>query len=379
MRLNPGDSTRSDGPHTHTHEFPPLPWRRPPVWMMRQAGRYMQVYKDLCKKHKTFRERSENVDLAVEISLQPWEAFRPDGVILFSDILTPLPGMGISFDITEGKGPVIHDPIRTMAQVDKMTKLVPHESNPYVGEALTRLRKAVGNEATVLGFAGLPFTMATYIVEGGSSKSFSNTKRLMFTKPDVMHALLSKLADNCAEYIRYQADAGAQASPPASTPRGRSGRSAARNTFFSPLVFFRRPQVVQVFDSWASELMPQDFDEFAAPYIRRIIQDVKKTHPNLPIILYISGSGGLIERLVRGAALMTDQVLHCDMPRRPTTRFSLPLPGWPPATPTSSRSTSRSISWRASSGAAPSSPTRATWTPGSSSATRPRSRRGFTR
>lgn len=93
------------------------PVDRPPVWMMRQAGRYMKVYQELCKKHKTFRERSENVDIAVEVSLQPWRAFRPDGVILFSDILTPIAGMNIPFDIVAGKGPVIFDPIRTMKQV----------------------------------------------------------------------------------------------------------------------------------------------------------------------------------------------------------------------------------------------------------------------
>ena len=115
---------------------------RPPVWMMRQAGRYMKVYRDLRDRHPGFRERSENPDLSFEISMQPFEAFKPDGVILFSDILTPLPGMGINFDIVESKGPLIHDPIRSMAQVEALQPLNPAESMPFVGEVLTRLRSA---------------------------------------------------------------------------------------------------------------------------------------------------------------------------------------------------------------------------------------------
>jgi len=238
---------------------------RPPVWMMRQAGRYMKVYQDLCKKHTTFRERSENVDIAVEVSLQPWRAFRPDGVILFSDILTPIAGMNIPFDITAGKGPVIFDPIRTMKQVDAITQLNPEESVPFVGEALRQLRAEVGNDAAVLGFVGAPFTLATYIVEGGMSKSYTQIKTLMFTQPEVLHGLLQKLADAVVTYIKYQADAGAQ--------------------------------TVQIFDSWAAQLSPEDFDVFSGPYLRYIIKKAKEQCPDLPIILYISNSGALVERM----------------------------------------------------------------------------------
>lgn len=238
---------------------------RPPVWMMRQAGRYMKVYQDLCKTHKTFRERSENVDVAVEVSLQPWRAFQPDGVILFSDILTPITGMSIPFDIVAGKGPVIFDPIRTTAAVDKVTPLVPEECVPFVGEALRQLRAEVGTASTVMGFVGAPFTLATYIVEGGMSKNYTHIKRLMFTDPAVLHGLLQKLADAVVTYIKYQADAGAQ--------------------------------VVQIFDSWAAQLSPQDFDVFAGPYLHYIVKEAKKACPDLPIILYISNSGALVERM----------------------------------------------------------------------------------
>lgn len=236
---------------------------RPPVWMMRQAGRYMKVYQDLVKKHPTFRERSERVDLSVEITLQPWRAFKPDGVVLFSDILTPLSGMNIPFDIGSGHGPVIFEPIRTMEQVKKVTKLVAEESCPFVGESLRQVADAVGNSAAVLGFVGAPFTLATYIVEGGSSKNYAHIKRLAFGTPEVLHALLDKLADNVADYCRYQADNGAQA--------------------------------IQIFDSWASQLMPQDFEVFSGPYIKKVIDSFRKTHPHVPIILYISGGGGLLE------------------------------------------------------------------------------------
>ncbi|CAL5201827.1 unnamed protein product [Lathyrus oleraceus] len=155
---------------------------RPPVWLMRQAGRYMKSYQAICEKHPSFRERSENVDLVVEISLQPWKVFKPDGVILFSDILTPLSGMNIPFDVVKGKGPVIFDPVYSAGQVDQVREFIPEESVPYVGEALSILRKEVDNKAAVLGFVGAPFTLASYVVEGGSSKHFSKIKRLAFHK-----------------------------------------------------------------------------------------------------------------------------------------------------------------------------------------------------
>jgi uroporphyrinogen decarboxylase len=150
---------------------------RPPVWMMRQAGRYMKIYRDLRDRHPSFRDRSEKVDLAVEISLQPWRAFRPDGVILFSDILTPLTGMGIPFDIIESRGPIIDPPIRSAEQIAKLRPLDPTESLGFVGEILKTLRQEVGNKAAVLGFVGAPWTLAAYAVEGKSSKDYAVIKQ----------------------------------------------------------------------------------------------------------------------------------------------------------------------------------------------------------
>ncbi|MCM1982686.1 uroporphyrinogen decarboxylase [Lyngbya confervoides BDU141951] len=238
---------------------------RPPVWMMRQAGRYMKVYRDLREKYPSFRERSENADLAVEISLQPYHAFQPDGVILFSDILTPLPGMGIDFDIHEGRGPIIDPPIRTPEQIRNLKPLDPEASVPFVGQALKTLRQEVGNQATVLGFVGSPWTLAAYAVEGKSSKSYSIIKGMAFSEPQLLHQLLSHLADSIATYVRYQIESGAQ--------------------------------VVQLFDSWAGQLSPQDYETFALPYQQQIVQQVKQTHPETPLILYISGSAGILSRM----------------------------------------------------------------------------------
>jgi uroporphyrinogen decarboxylase len=238
---------------------------RPPVWMMRQAGRYMKVYRDLRDKYPGFRERSENAELAIEISLQPWRAFQPDGVIMFSDILTPLPGIGIPFDIVESKGPIIHPPIRSQQQIDQLHPLDPEASLPFIKTILQTLRSEVGNQSTVLGFVGAPWTLAAYAVEGKSSKTYSVIKSMAFSQPKMLHQLLSKLADAIATYVRYQIDCGAQ--------------------------------VVQLFDSWAGQLCPQDYETFALPYQQQIVRQVRQTHPDTPLILLISGSAGLLERM----------------------------------------------------------------------------------
>ena len=238
---------------------------RPPVWMMRQAGRYMKIYRDLREKYPSFRERSENPELSLEISLQPWRAFQPDGVIMFSDILTPLTGMGIPFDIIESKGPIIDPPIRTAAQINAIRPLDPEESLPFVKTVLQNLRSEVGSKAGVLGFVGSPWTLAAYAIEGKSSKDYANIKRMAFSEPELLHTLLGKIADSIATYVKFQIDSGAQ--------------------------------IVQLFDSWAGNLSPMDYDVFALPYQQRVIRQVKETHPDTPLIIYISGSAGVLERM----------------------------------------------------------------------------------
>lgn len=247
---------------------------RPPVWMMRQAGRYMKAYRDLREKYPSFRERSEIPEVAIEVSLQPWRAFQPDGVILFSDIVTPLPGLGIDMDIAEGKGPIIADPIRSQAQIDALHPLVPEETMPFIKPILKALRDEVGNQSTVLGFVGAPWTLAAYAVEGKGSKTYSIIKNMAFSDPTILHQLLTKLADAIAVYARYQIDCGAQ--------------------------------VIQMFDSWAGQLSPQDYDTFALPYQQRVFQQIKQTHPDTPLILLVTGSAGLLERMNKaGADILT--------------------------------------------------------------------------
>jgi uroporphyrinogen decarboxylase len=238
---------------------------RTPVWMMRQAGRYMKVYRDLRAKYPGFRERSENAEIAIEISLQPWKAFQPDGVIMFSDILTPLPGIGIDFDIVESKGPLFANPIRTQEQIDNLTSLEPEISLPFIKTILQSLRSEIKDRSTLLGFVGAPWTLAAYAIEGKGSKNYSIIKGMAFNQPAMLHQFLGKIADAIATYVKFQIDCGAQ--------------------------------VVQLFDSWAGYLSPQDYEIFALPYQQQVVRQVKATHPDTPLILYISGSAGVLERM----------------------------------------------------------------------------------
>ncbi|XP_047332281.1 uroporphyrinogen decarboxylase 1, chloroplastic [Impatiens glandulifera] len=240
------------------------PVSRPPAWMMRQAGRYMAAYQKLSKKHPSFRERSETTDLIVEISLQPWESFHPDGVILFSDILTPLPAFGIPFDIEEVKGPVIQTPIRTE---EGLRALHPIEFDKlqFVGDSLRILRQEVGEKAAILGFVGAPWTIATYIVEGGTTRTYTTIKNMCHTAPHVLKALLSHLVDAISEYIVYQVESGAHC--------------------------------IQIFDSWGGQLPPTMWEQWSKPYIEKIVKVVRKRCPQTPLVLYINGNGGLLERM----------------------------------------------------------------------------------
>ncbi|XP_020268923.1 uroporphyrinogen decarboxylase 1, chloroplastic [Asparagus officinalis] len=240
------------------------PVDRPPAWMMRQAGRYMAVYQKLAEKHPSFRERSETVDLIVEISLQPWRAFRPDGVIIFSDILTPLPAFGVPFDIEELRGPVIQSPIRDREGLKKLHSIDLEKVN-FVGESLRILRREVGDKAAVLGFVGAPWTIATYIVEGGTTRTYTTIKSMCYTAPEVLRALLSHLTQAIADYIIYQVNSGAQC--------------------------------IQIFDSWGGQLPPNVWEIWSKPYIEEIVNTTRKACPHIPLVLYINGNGGLLERM----------------------------------------------------------------------------------
>jgi len=237
---------------------------RTPVWMMRQAGRHIKEYRDLCKKYPTFRQRSEIPEVAVEVSLQPWRNYKTDGCILFSDILTPLPGVGCEFTIDEKLGPIM-DPIKNWDDMKKMHPIDPSAAAPFVAETLKILREEVGPETAVLGFVGCPYTLATYMVEGKTSKEYLEIKKMAFNEPKLLHAILQNLADSIGDYALYQIESGAQ--------------------------------LIQIFDSWAGHLSPRDYDEFAAPYQKQILEKIKKNYPDIPTVVYIKHSGALIERM----------------------------------------------------------------------------------
>ena len=226
---------------------------RTPVWMMRQAGRYMKVYRDLRDRHPSFRERSENPDLSYEISMQPFRAFKPDGVILFSDILTPLPGMGINFDIVESKGPIINDPIRTDNQIKNLRPLVPQESTGFVGNVLGRLRETVGSEATVLGFVGAPWTLLVYMINRRSPK-----KKLIenFFKDKVLiNEILFVLDKFLKIHIEQQIKNGST--------------------------------VIQIFDSWAGLLNKKDLFDYVYNPTLKLVNHIKSL--GIPVICFPKG------------------------------------------------------------------------------------------
>lgn len=218
-------------------------------------------------------------------SLQPWKKYGTDGCILFSDILTPLPGMGIEFDILEKEGPTMK-PLRTIFDVQLIKPIQPLQATPFVGEALQILRKEVGCSAAVLGFVGMPYTLATYLVEGGSSSEYKQTKTLAYREPAVLREMLRRLAENIADYALYQIESGAQ--------------------------------VLQLFDSWAGSLSPADYDAFAAPYQRMVIERIKRARPEVPLILYINRSGALLERMAEvGVDIVSlDWTVNIDEARR---------------------------------------------------------------
>lgn len=254
---------------------------RTPVWLMRQAGRYMKAFREYSDKY-SFRDRSETTDIALTLSLQPWQAFQPDGVIMFSDILTPLPALGIEFDVVKGSGPIIEVPIRSMEQVKALTPLEdPQSKLPFVQQTLAGIRSEVGNQATVLGFVGTPWTLAAYSIEGKADKHCTKTKTMMMKNPAVLHALLSHLTSNIADYVCYQIESGAQ--------------------------------VVQLFDSWAHHLNPSQFATFSLPYAEEVIKRVRTRHPDTPIIFHANGGTGKHHLMGQSTANVIGLDWRCDI------------------------------------------------------------------
>src|SRR5262245_13728131 len=183
---------------------------RTPVWFMRQAGRYMQEYRAIREKN-TLIEICKQPELATEVTLQPVRALGVDAAILFADILLPLEPMGAPFEFAAGEGPVIHSPVRTAADVERLRLFDPEEGLGYVLSAIRLIRKELDGKTPLIGFGGAPFTLASYLIEGGKSAHYQRTKRMMYDTPEVWHALMQKLSAVLARYLRAQVAAGAQA------------------------------------------------------------------------------------------------------------------------------------------------------------------------
>jgi len=231
-----------------------------PIWIMRQAGRYLPEYHTVRSK-VTFLELCKTPAMAAEVTLQPVDIIGVDAAILFSDILVPLEAMGAPLEFHEKRGPVFPDPIRDQAAVDKLHVPDPEAELGYVMDTIRLLRKELVDKVPLIGFSGAPFTLATYLIEGGSSKAYFETKKMMYAAPELYKALLDKITDCTITYLQAQAAAGAQA--------------------------------LQIFDSWAGVLAPGDFAEFALPYVQRIIKAVKPS--GVPIIYFANNGATLLE------------------------------------------------------------------------------------
>jgi uroporphyrinogen decarboxylase len=230
-----------------------------PIWVMRQAGRYLPEYRELRAK-VDFEALTRRADLAAEVTLQPLRRFELDAAILFSDIMTPVQAMGV--DLYFEPGPVVREPIRTDAQIDALPELVPERDVPFVLESIRLIRPNLPRGAPLIGFAGGPFTLLCYLVSGRPSKEFGLARSFLYSRPGSAERLLDRLGDAMAAYLGAQADAGAQA--------------------------------LMLFESWAGLLAPREFSRFALRAVRRTMSALRK-RTNVPLIYYVNQGSALME------------------------------------------------------------------------------------
>ena len=235
----------------------PVPYT--PIWLMRQAGRYMPEYRAVRNK-TTFLELCKNPSLAAEVTVTAAERLGVDAAIIFADILLILEPMGVNLEFAQGEGPVIHNPVRQAADVDRLRQLEDVSELDFVNEAIRQTRAALKPDLPLIGFAGAPFTLASYLTEGGGSKNYVHTKRLMYNDSGAWHAMMSLIAASLGKYLNAQIDAGAQA--------------------------------VQLFDSWVGALSPDDYHEFVLPHTRAVVESIK---PGVPVIHFGTGTAALLE------------------------------------------------------------------------------------
>ena len=243
------------------------PVDRTPVWFMRQAGRYMAEYRAIRARHSLL-EICRQPELAAEVTLQPIERLGVDAAIIFADILLPLVPMGIELSFAAGEGPVIHNPVRSADDVRRLRLPEPEDDLAATLAAIRLVSGRLARRVPLIGFAGGPFTLASYLIEGGSSRSYLRTKQVMYGDPASWDALMEKLGAMTAAYLRAQLAAGAEA--------------------------------VQLFDSWAGALSPRDYRERVLPHTRRIVEELQPL--GAPVILFGTGTAGLLELLAESEA-----------------------------------------------------------------------------
>ncbi len=249
-----------------------------PVWFMRQAGRYMAEYRALRAKHSIL-ELCKTPELAAQVTLQPIDRFPLDAAIIFADILLPLEPMGLSLEFAAGEGPVIHNPVRNQADVERLNVIDGGELD-YVAEAIRQARRALNGRVPLIGFAGAPFTLASYAIEGGSSRNYLLTKQLMYGEPKAWHQLMDKFARVITGYLRRQIKAGAQA--------------------------------IQLFDSWVGCLSVGDYVEYVQPHVRLIFEGLKRE--GVPMIHFGTGTSAMLRQMreAGGDVIGIDWRIHLD-------------------------------------------------------------------
>lgn len=243
-----------------------------PVWMMRQAGRYLPEYRETRAQAGDFLSLCKNTEFACEVTLQPLRRYELDAAILFSDILTIPDALGLGLYFETGEGPKFHKTVRTEQDVANLPKLNSKSDLAYVMNAVSTIRSALNGQVPLIGFSGSPWTLATYMVEGGSSKEFRFIKNMMYAQPEILHALLDHLADSVIDYLNAQIDAGAQA--------------------------------IQIFDSWGGALAHREYVEFSLNYMTKIIAGLQreKDGQRIPIIVFTKGGGQWLETMLTTGA-----------------------------------------------------------------------------
>jgi uroporphyrinogen decarboxylase len=236
-----------------------------PVWMMRQAGRYLPEYRETRAKAGDFMSLCMNPELACEVTIQPLDRYPLDAAILFSDILTIPDAMGLGLRFATGEGPIFDKPVRTEADVKRLPIPDPEGELKYVMDAVRTIRRELNGRVPLIGFSGSPWTLATYMVEGSGTKEYSKVKGMMFDRPDLMHQVLDKLAQSVTSYLNAQIAAGAQA--------------------------------VQIFDTWGGVLTPRDYKEFSLRYMKQIVDGLTRESEGrkVPVILFTKGGGQWLE------------------------------------------------------------------------------------